>query len=283
MAKSNTGKWVSRVGAGGGGKAYRKTRPMNYYGAIGLIVVLGLLSVVYSRYEYQNPSAGAAPTVGTTWFASFAAQACGTELPVLTTDPATTANGFTVASTNVLVISPKTEAEAGGHATVAKFIEEHPGLTFTGDSFSLPNAQGTADPKYTYKNGDKCPAGSPNAGKVGKVAIAYWSTLTQKDPTITTDPGSIKFHDLMRLTFFFEPDGVKPKQPSDASQAYMVQLQQSTNGTGTTTSTVPTTVTLPPTVTSTTIVTPTTVVKPAPSTTVPHTTTTVGTTTTTAP
>ena len=274
MAKSTTGKWVSRVGAGGGGKAYRKTRPMNYYGAMALIVVLGLLTVVYSRYEYQNPSK---PTVGTTWFASFAAQACGTDLPVLTPDTATFTAGFSVTNNNVLVISPKTADEAGGHATVAKFLEEHPGLTFTGNSFSLPNAQGAADSKYTFKNGDKCPAGSPDAGKVGKVSIAYWSTLTQKDPTITTDPGSIKFHDLMRLTFFFGPEGATPKQPSDSTQAYMVQLQQSTNGTGTTTSTIATTPSVP--VTSTTVITPTS------STTVPHTTTSTAThpTTTVAP
>jgi len=40
VAKSATGRWVSRVGASGGGKAYKKTRPGNFYGALVVIVVL---------------------------------------------------------------------------------------------------------------------------------------------------------------------------------------------------------------------------------------------------
>ncbi|NBV25851.1 MAG: hypothetical protein EBR99_00820, partial [Actinobacteria bacterium] len=126
MAKSNSGKWVSRVGAGGGGKAYRKTRPMNYYGAITLIVVLGLLSVVYSRYEYQNPASAEAPAIGTTWYAAFKGEACGTTMPALSANATTATNGLTVTQKNVLVISPKTADEAGRNATLATFMAQRP-------------------------------------------------------------------------------------------------------------------------------------------------------------
>src|ERR1035438_6646526 len=56
VAKSATGRWVSRVGASGGGKAYKKTRPGNFYGALAVIVVLGLVATVFARYEYQHPT-----------------------------------------------------------------------------------------------------------------------------------------------------------------------------------------------------------------------------------
>ena len=59
MAKSATGKLVSQIGASGGGKAYKKSRPGNYYAALVVIVVLGLAATVFARYDYQHP-AGAA-------------------------------------------------------------------------------------------------------------------------------------------------------------------------------------------------------------------------------
>jgi hypothetical protein len=78
VAKSATGRWVSRVGASGGGKAYKKTRPGNFYGALVVIVVLGLVATVFARYEYEHPPknpAGVAPKIGTTWFAALSIQA----------------------------------------------------------------------------------------------------------------------------------------------------------------------------------------------------------------
>ena len=238
MAKSNAGKWVSRVGAGGGGKAYRKTRPMNYYGAITLIVVLGLLSVVYSRYEYQNPAAEVPPAIGTTWYAALSAEACGVTLPNINPDTTTAGIGLKLVKNNIITVSPQVAEEAGKNATLAKFISEHDGLTFDGSKFTLPDPYGIPDPKQTYKDGDKCPAGSKYAGQTAHLGIAYWTQFGQKKPVITTDPSSVKFSDLMRITFFFEPDGVTPTQAPTSALAYMVQLQQSTGGTGTTTTTV---------------------------------------------
>ena len=275
MAKSNSGKWVSRVGAGGGGKAYQKSRPFNYYGVISVIVVLGLLLVVYSRYEYQNPASEAAPAIGTTWFAAFAGEACGKTMAPLTPDAQTATNGLTVIQQNVIVISPKTPEESGNNATLATFMTQHPGLTFSDNTLSFPSTTvGDVVSKYSYKDGAKCPKGSKYAGQVGHIGIAYWSQFGQKDPVITTDPASVKFTDLMRITFFFEPDGVKPSEPSTETLAYMVQLQQSTNGSGTTT-TIPGSL-----VTSTTVVNITTTTVPTTST-VPSTTVAPSSTTTT--
>jgi hypothetical protein len=274
VAKSNSGKWVSRVGAAGGGKAYKKSRPINYYGVLTLIVVLGLLSVVYSRYEYQNPVSAEAPAIGTTWYAAFSSEACGTTLPALTPDAGTATNGLTVLEKNVLGISPKVADEAGRNATLATFIDQHPGLTISDKTLSFPRTTaGDVSSKFSYQDGSKCPKGSKYAGQVGHIGIAYWTQFSQKSPVITTDPASVKFADLMRVTAFFEPDGVKPSAPATETLAYMVRLQQATNGSGTTT-TIPGSV-----VTSTTVVNSSTTV-PA-STTVPSTTVAPSSTTTT--
>ena len=278
MAKSNSGKWVSRVGAGGGGKAYKKSRPFNYYGAISVIVVLGLLSVVYSRYEYQNPASETAPAIGTTWFAAFAGEACGQTMPALVPDAQTATNGLVVTQQNVIVISPKTPEESGNNATLATFMSQHPGLSYADSTVKFPVPSEWIPSPSEYKDGSKCPKGSKYAGQVGHFGIAYWSQFGQKEPVLTTDPASVKFTDLMRISFFFNPDGVKPTEPSTATLAYMVQLQQSTNGSGTTT-------TIPGYgVTSTTVVNVTTTVPATttvPSTTVPSTTVPPSSTTTT--
>lgn len=88
MAKSTSGKWVSRVGSAGGGKTYTKARPSSFYAILVLIVVVGLALVVYSRYEYQHPAKKVViePAIGTTQFAALSLQDCGVTLPYLTSD-----------------------------------------------------------------------------------------------------------------------------------------------------------------------------------------------------
>jgi hypothetical protein len=155
VAKSASGKWVSRVGATGGGKAYKKTRPANYYGVLALIVILGMLSAVWARYEYQHPAKAVhatAPAIGTTWYAGLSIQACGQTLPYLTPDP-TTSGGFTVQADNVIKVSPKTAADSGNNATVSQFSDEFPGLTASSGELAIPNSKGAADAATTYRNG----------------------------------------------------------------------------------------------------------------------------------
>lgn len=217
MAKSTTGKWVSRVGASGGGKTYRKNRPMNYYGILGLITIVGLLTVVYSRYQYQNPASEIPPVIGQTWYASLSVQVCGDTLPYLPKDERVALQGFNVLEKNVLGLTPQIEEEAGKNATFGKFLEEHAQLTVTANTLKWPEG-------VSYTNGDKCPAGSQYAGKPGHVEIAYWSTLSQPEPTITTDPAALRFSDQMQISVGFVPDNVHPTNPPSETLAYMVTL-----------------------------------------------------------
>ncbi len=263
MAKSAAGKWVSRVGSTGGGKSYKKSRPANFYGALFVIVVLGLAATVLARYEYQNPSAGPAstpPTIGTTWYAALSIDNCGRIAPFLATNPKYT-GGFTVQPADVIKISPASSADAGNNATLAQFTREYAGLTATSTALGYPITGGVT----TVHNGDRCPAKSKYAGKVGQVSYAYWTTIAQKTPTITTDPSTIKFSQYLRVTMAFLPSGVTPPPPSKVTVDAMVKT--AVTPTTTTTTTVP--------------LTTTTLKRPVTPTSTGATTTTVGSSTTT--
>jgi hypothetical protein len=266
VAKSATGRWVSRVGASGGGKAYKKTRPANFYGAIALIVIFGLLAVVLARYDYQHPSkhsAGPEPRIGQTWYAGLSIQACGKRLPYLATNAATHTTGFAVLAENVIRISPSSAADAGANATLSQFADEYKGLLASTNQLSVPTSAGVANPKTTYTNGEACPAGTKYAGQVGKVTYAYWTSFGVK-PKVTTNPSSIKFTNQMRVTMAFDPVNVTPLEPTAKTAQYMLAYNTATSTTttiatattttlkpGTTTTTTPTTTTTAPTTTTT--------------------------------
>ena len=265
MAKSATGRWVSRVGASGGGKAYKKTRPGNFYGALAVIVILGLVATVFARYDYQHPPknpAGVAPKIGTTWYAALSIQACGKYLPYLSTDTALKGQGMYALPSNVLRISPASAADSGNNATLAQFGNEYPGLLISTSQLNVPlNDLGTANPKTSYTNGQNCPSGKGTLypGQPGKVTYAYWSTFGQKKPTITTNPATIKFAPELRVSMAFDPSGVVPKAPREETDQAMVA--------DSTTVTPTTTVTTPPATTTTVKGSTTTTTSPAKSTT----------------
>jgi hypothetical protein len=264
VAKSAAGKWVSRVGASGGGKAYKKSRPGNYYGALVVIVVLGLAATVFARYDYQHPASaagGTAPTVGTTWYAALSVEACGAKLPYLAANP-NSQTGFKVQTSNVVRISPVSAADSGNNATLSQFAAEYPGLIASSTELAIPTAKGTANAATTFRNGQACPAKSKYHGQTGKISYAYWTSFGQKTPTITTDPASIKFVQYLRVTMAFEPANVTPTPPAQQTVNAMVAAAQN------------------PTTSTTAVLTPTTTIKGTTTTTVPSTTTTRSSTTT---
>lgn len=236
MANSATGKWVSRVGASGGGKAYKKSRPSNYYGILVVIVVLGLATTILARYDYQHPASAASgtpPAIGTTWFAVASVQACGETLPNFKTNPSST-GGLKVLSDNVIQVSPVTAADSGTHATLSQFGAEYPGLLLNSNELGIPSAAGVANASTTYRNGEACPASSKYPKKIGQVEYAYWSSFSQTKPTITTNPSSIHFVQDMRITMAFDPKGVTPQPPTAAQVQAMVSYQAASASTTTT-------------------------------------------------
>jgi hypothetical protein len=249
------------VGSQGGGKTYKKTRPANFYGALVVIVILGLALTAYSRYEYQNPAKRSttttiAPGIGSVQYAALSLQDCGTTLPALLPDETYKGGGFIVGPDNVVRLTPLTSADAGKNATLATFAKEYAGLKATSTELAIPKADGIANPKTTFKTGEACGPTTKYAGKTGKVEYAYWSTLAQTKPTLTTNPSSIKFTKELRLALAFEPAGVTPNVPSAATVDHMVT--DTVTPTTTTTTTLPTTTTTVPLATTTTAPTTTT-------------------------
>jgi hypothetical protein len=286
MARSSTGKSVARAAATGGGTSYRGQMPVNWYAALVLIVLLGIGSVALARHNYTKGAQSVAPTVGQTWHAGLAVDICGTVEPTLTATASGSGNGLTTTGSGVLLIAPKTSAEAGNNATLGKFASEYSTLKVTNTSVMYPG--GTA-----YKNGQKCAKGTPDAGQVGVVRARSWtlSTSSKKSGSevklrggkYTTKPADLKLRNSQLITVGFGPSAkALPKVPS-ATEVALLQAIEGTTAPETTTTTAPTattTTTTAPTGTTTTTTAPTSTTT---TTTKSTTTTTKSTTTTTKP
>jgi hypothetical protein len=205
--------------------------PINWYAALVLIVLIGAGSVVLARYNYAKSSSGTAPIVGQTWHAALAFDICGTTESALGATASGSPNGLTTTGSGVLLIAPKTSSEAGKNATLGKFATEYAAGTLTNTSVHYPGG-------VTYKNGQKCAAGTPDAGKVGVVRARSWtlSTAGQKSGSetkqvggkYTSKPASLKLRNSQLITVGFGPaTKALPKVPS----ATEVALLQAINGT----------------------------------------------------
>ncbi len=258
MARDSTGKWVQRAGATGGGRTYRGQVPVNWYVALVVIVVVGLASVAFARYEYRSTaaaSAGVAPVVGTTWYAGMAASICGTTMTALPASPSTDTAGITTTGGGVVKIAPKTSAQAGKHATLGQFVAGYAGLRLTATQIEYPGQK-------VYANGDKCASGTPDAGKTGVVIVEYWPHAidsTEKGTVVKGDPASLKLGENSLFTLGFAPAGTALPRPSESVVAAVLQAASgaSTSTTTTPTATTPTTA-APTSTTATTAATTTT-------------------------
>jgi hypothetical protein len=246
MPRNSTGKWVARAAATGGGRTYRGQRPVNWYAGLIAIIVVGLLSVVFARYEYQHPHHVAAvqPTVGQNWFAGIAFDECGQQVGPLAASTDATKLGITTTGGGVLAISPQTKAQAGKNATLGLFATNYPELALTTKSFEFPG-------KKLLTNGEKCPTGTPDAGKAGHVEVAYWQNTDPVTKRVTVaDPTTLKIGSSSLISVGFVPAGTALPRPS---QSIITAVLSAASGSTTTTTTAPTTTpsTTAPTTTTT--------------------------------
>ncbi|HXQ60093.1 MAG TPA: hypothetical protein VN799_08335 [Acidimicrobiales bacterium] len=251
MARQDSGKWVARAAATGGGRSYRGQMPVKWYGSLFLIVLIGIVSIVYSRYERQNPVAGTPPAIGTHWYAAFAVDVCGTVQPSLATNPNSTTNpGLHTDGDGVIRIEPTKSADAGNNATLARFVSDYPKFALTPGSLTLPGEKARTD-------GQTCPKQTPDAGKKGEVQIKVWPSAQPPGSvaaTTTSDPTAIKLGNDQLITVAFVPPGNPIPKPPAAAITAMLQAAstagQTTTTTGVPLSTTPTTV---PATTGTTV------------------------------
>jgi hypothetical protein len=237
--------------------------PVKWYGTLFLIVLVGVVSVAYSRYEAQNPSSGPAPTIGTHWYASLAVDLCGNVQPNLPTNPNSSSNpGLHTDGDGVIRIEPTKAADAGNNATLARFVADYPKFALTSTSLTYPGEKART-------NGEKCPKQTPDAGKTGQVQIKVWPSSQApgvNEPVVSTDPAGIKLATGQLITIAFIPSGAKIPKPSATTITTMLQAISTAGSTTTTlpvvvpTTTTPTSgsTTTAPASTTTSTVSPTT-------------------------
>ena len=210
---------MARAAATGGGRTYRGHRPVRWYSALVLIVLLGTALIVYSRYERQHPSAGSQPAVGSHWFAALAFDICGTVQPDLPANPneAPSAPGLHTAGDGVIAISPTKSADAGANATLGRFVTEYPKLGLSPTSIRLPG-------KATHRNGQTCPTGTPEAGKKAVVRVKVWPSFTGSSKAfVPSDPTTLKLADGQLITVAFVPPNASIPKPPTAVVSSMLQ------------------------------------------------------------
>lgn len=271
MARSSSGKSVARAAATGGGATYRGQMPVNWYAALVVIVLIGLASVAVAKYHYNQTAAAVEPTTHTTWHAGLAFDVCGTMQPALAAST-TTSSGLTTTGSGVLLIAPKNASEAGNNATLGKFAQGYTGLTLTNTTLKYPAAS-----VPEYRNGEKCAAGTPDAGKVGEVQARWWvvTTKTGKSGQVeetggvnTFKPADLKFVNRQLITVGFVPDSVTLAKPPASTITALLQVLAGNQPVATTTTTAPVaTATTIPGASTTTAPTTTTTTKPPSSTT----------------
>jgi hypothetical protein len=256
MARSSSGRSVARAGATGGGRTYRGQAPVNWYIALVVIVVVGLGSIFYARYEYQHPASASTiePQIGTTWFAGFVFDICGKQQPqpAENTKSAQTV-GLVTSGQGVIVIAPVTAAQAGNNATLGRFVGGYPGMVLTSSTIRSPGGK-------LYTSGDTCPAGTPDAGKAGQVQVRYWPTFETKTATAAPpNPGDLKLGQNSLVTMAFVPNGAKIAKPPATTVDAVLQDASKVNST---TTTAPSTSTTAPASTTTQAPATTTTAKP---------------------
>lgn len=254
MGKASSSKKVARAAGIGSGKGRRRHTPWGYFGAIAIIVVLGLVGTVTSRNRLIaqiNNAGGTAPTVGTTWYEGYSVYACGKFLPEVKV-PAPNPQGITTAQTGIITIAPKVKAVAGKNATLGKFASAV-GIKLNAAEMQLPGG-------HLYLDGNTC------EGQPGHVYIKQFAYVGDtvgelyngaKNQLPKLDPTAVPLSNGALITIAFVPSGKAssiPAPPSSVGKALSaLQASSSSTSTSTTTPAASTPTTAPAKSTSTTV------------------------------
>ena len=244
--------------------------PVNWYAALAIIVLLGIGSVAFAKYHYNQSPTVVEPTTNTTWHAALAFDICGTTQPALAASPTGATTGLTTTGNGVLLIAPKNASEAGNNATLGKFASGYTGLTLTNTTLKYPSAKVPA-----YTNGQKCGVGTPDAGKVGEVQARSWIVTTQTKNgqqvqtggLTTLKPASLKLLNRQLITVGFVPAGTSLPKPPASTITALLQVLAGNQPVATTTTAPGATSTTLPSLSTTTVPAATTTTKPSSTTT----------------
>ena len=203
MGKASSSKKVARAARAGGRATSGPKRNLGYPLAIGAIILVGVLLVLFARSENQE-AAAATPTLTDHWHASFGIYVCDTFLDPLQ-DQVQDTTGLHTHGDGIAHIHPFNGGSTGKNATLAKWGETT-GIEFTSDSFTV---NGT-----TYQDGYDC------SGQPADVALYVWDADDPDgEPTVYSDDfGKVHFdRDRMAMTLAVVPEGTDVPLPPSTS------------------------------------------------------------------
>jgi hypothetical protein len=217
MGKASSAKKVARAARAGGHRSGQR-RQLGFPMAIGAVVVIGLLLVVFARQSGQASADNTnAPQPNRDhWHEAYGLYICDRFLTNVA-DKGEDALGIHTHEDGLIHIHPFTGAAAGKHATLGKFFDDT-GLKVSDSSIKLPAAE-PFDGRL-YKEGETTCGGKP-----ATVKVVHWNSAiaasqgAKADKVYTSGFGGIRLsEDKGAFTFAFVPDGVKIPPPPEASQ-----------------------------------------------------------------
>jgi hypothetical protein len=183
--------------------------------------------------SYQPPEP---PLVGQTWHAALAFDICGTLEPAIPASPTGTTSGLTTTGDGLIVVSPRKTSEAGIDATLGKFATEYADVGLTNTAVKYPG--GTA-----IENGQRCPAGTPEAGERGVVRVRSWKlsiptgggVATQVGGKYAPKPADLRLMNQELITVGFGPPDIPLPRITGATELALLQAIEGTTAPVTTT------------------------------------------------
>jgi hypothetical protein len=201
-----------------------------FYTSLGVVVALGVIGVVALKPSSSSANVrpvAADPTTGVAgdhWHTAFGVNICGewlTNPPTFETAPdnPNVRVGIHTHGDGYIHIHPFTRSEGGAHATVGLFF--HYGGWSVSDAAVDAWTGPAADPQQkSWHNGDKCPPGTPSAGRTG---VIKWS-IDCKARTGNPSDYRLKDQQVLAIAFIPKTDPV-PVTPNAA-------IAPATDGTG---------------------------------------------------
>lgn len=208
MGRGSVGRRVSRAARTGGGRAYsRRNTPWSWWTTMGVIVLLGVVLVGWSRHERTavlNAAAhGTPPTLGDHWHEAFAFDICGTVEPNPPQNPNVATAGEHTHGDGNIHIEPIGASDTGHNANLGHFVQLYPGMGLSSTMVQYPGLP-------AYHNGQKC------QNKPSYVQIEIWDTPQAKTGHLYKgNPSTLLLKNGQMITIAFLPKGATiPKPPA---------------------------------------------------------------------
>lgn len=227
MARGSIGRQVARAARTGGSRNRRGPRqtPLGFYTTLAVVVLLGMASVAFSRYQVLHPStkpAATAPAIGDHWLTAIAFDICGKLQPNPPKNPTKAALGIYTTGNGLIQVAPRTKADAGHNATLGRFVAGYPGMVLTATSVGYPGHK-------VLDNGALC------GSKPGRVQVKVFSSLADTTGSIVSgNPDGVLLENGQLITVAFVAAGTSIPRPPSATTLALAAAAAAT-----TTTTVP--------------------------------------------